>query len=126
MSGYTKPGQLDLTIWQGDRFRKDFQLRAVNPVTTAEEPVDLTPHQIEAHIRQTFASPDFTPFEVTITNAAEGRFELSLTSSTTRDMLAADYVWDCEIIQNGDLNDIFKIMVGKLTIKNEVTVQGGP
>lgn len=123
MSGYTRPATLNLDFYQGDRFRKTFEFKSVNPDTGVEEPFDLTPHTIQAHIKRNFSDIDFVPFTVTMVDALNGEFEISLTSTTTRDMLAGNYVWDLEIIENNDLENIWKLMVGQITLRDEVTVQ---
>lgn len=126
MSGYTRPATVNFDFYQGDRFRKKFELKSVNENTGVEEPFDLTPHTLQSHIKTNFSDVDFVPFIITIIDAANGEFEIALTSSTTRDMLAGTYVWDLEIIENNDLDDIWKLMVGQITLRDEVTVQTGP
>jgi hypothetical protein len=83
------PGRLNLTIYQGDSFDRDFLVEEI--VGEEQVPVDFTAHKIRAFVRGHSSSPTvLAVFDITWPEDGEdsfsmeyGKFNASLTSQQT-------------------------------------------
>ena len=87
-----KPGVYNITVYERADFELDLQWQV------GGVPVDLTGRAIQAQIRMAYA--DAQPaaiFAVSITDAAQGRFRLSLTEVQTAALGFDRYVYDVRV-----------------------------
>lgn len=103
------PGAYHLDIYQGDVF-----------TLSLDFDVDLTGYTLEAQIRHD--PDDTTPAEtltVTVTDAANGLVQLSLTAVETAALLPQRYWWDLQWTDpSGDVRTILR---GRATVTAEIT-----
>jgi hypothetical protein len=98
------PGRLNITIYQGDDFDRDFLVEEI--VDEEQVPVDFTSHEIKAFVRTHQSAPRVIgvfdiewPLEGEEEDRSQGKFNASLDSATTSN-LPRDCVYD---IQSTDL-----------------------
>lgn len=103
------PGTLHLDIYQGDDFSVDLDFD-----------IDLTGYTLTSQIRH--EPSDSSPAEtltVTMTDAANGLVELSLTAAETADLIAQRYWWDLQWTEpSGDIRTVLR---GRATVTAEIT-----
>lgn len=82
--------------------------------------VDLTGFTGAAQIRKEYSSSNVAAtFTVTIT-PEDGKIELTLTAAQTANIVAGDYVYDCELTRTAS-NTVSRIVEGKVLVTPEVT-----
>lgn len=98
------PGRLNIIIYQGDDFDRDFLVEEI--VDDEQVPVDFTSHEIKAFVRTHQSSPRVIgvfdihwPSDGEDEDRSQGKFNASLDSETTA-ALPRDCVYD---IQSTDL-----------------------
>ncbi len=111
-----KPAEANLTYYQGDDETWPMRLTTQNDGL----PIDLTGAVITCELRTGFAdeSPVAQTATCTVTNAADGQFEISLTSAQTKIMAGATYKYDVEIELAGKTRTYLK---GEIAGSKEVT-----
>lgn len=112
------PAAHDITIYQGATLR--MPLRWLSGPAGAVVPVDLTGYTVRAQLRRRASSPEIlATFTCVITDAADGRFELSLSAVTTAAIAARAGVYDVELVSPG--GDVYRFLEGAVSISHEVT-----
>lgn len=115
------PVKLDLNVYKGSTYKKAFQW-----LTYPDQlPMDLTGCSIAMQIRACTDSPDII-FEATtanlkieITNATEGRWQLTIPASESALWLFSKAVYDLDIsFLSGE---VYTVIQGIVTTKAEVT-----
>lgn len=118
-----KPANLDLEIFQGATFKKQFQYKTGSTPSTVV--VDLTGCKIRMHIREKLSSVE--PFvelttdngKINIIDPEEGIFLITLSASDTANINESRGVYDLEIeFTNGE---VFRILYGEVSINKEIT-----
>ena len=111
-----KPAEANLTYYQGDDETWPVRL------TTQSDglPIDITGATITCELRLGFAdeAPVAQTATCTITDGADGRFEISLTSVQTKTMAGTTYKYDVEIELGGKTRTYLK---GEISGAKEVT-----
>lgn len=107
------PADLDLDMYQGDTFTRDFTF-TTNGVT----PINLTGYTLTAQFRVTVEDSSSTAFTCVLTNAAAGQARISMTAAQTQ-ALAQFGVWDLQWVTN--LGDTQTVLRGTVTVTREVT-----
>ena len=115
------PANINLTIYQGTTFKKDFQWLIGTPST----PVDITNFKIRMQIRATIKDTNFIVELTTengriiISDAINGKFYLFLDDSITSGLTIKSGVYDIEII---DLSlHVERLIQGSIIVSPEVT-----
>lgn len=115
----------NLTIQQGSsfKFRAKLMHRVPDGCTNDCSVIDydLTGKGIRAQIRRTYDACEAVEFVTDILDAEAGRIELSLPASVTEEMKVASYVWDMEVYDLVDEDDVFRPFKGNVTVEPEVT-----
>lgn len=118
-----KPAKLNITVYQGSTFTKTFQWSTGNPAV----PVDMTGMKIRMHLREKYSSPT-TIIEcttengrVTITDAAQGRFEVEIAASDTAAMSFKAAVYDIEVVYPQIPEKVKRLIEGNVALSLEVT-----
>jgi len=94
------PAVINLIIYQGSTFKKEFQWKTGNPAI----PVDITGCRIRMQIRKTLTDENFIVelttenSRIVIANPTDGRFYLFLTDEITSELVVKSGVYDIEII----------------------------
>ena len=118
-----KPATLNVTIYQGSTFTKSFQWSTGSPAVA----VDLTGFKIRMQMREKLSSPD--PIIecntdnglITITNAAQGKFDIEIPAVTTSDMHFKAAVYDIEVVYPGLPEKVKRLIQGSVALSLEVT-----
>lgn len=84
-------------------------------------PYDLTNKGVRAQIRKTYDACDATSFTTSITDATNGKFKLYLGATVTELMAVGTYVWDVEIYDLTDSDQVIRPFYGAVTVTAEVT-----
>ena len=117
--------QENLTINQGAdfTFRAKLLHKVPDGCTTncSTIPMDLDGKGVRAQIRRTFDACEAYEFVCTITDASQGQITLYLPATTTAEMKAVNHVWDVEIYDLTDSDQVFRPFYGSVTVTPEVT-----
>lgn len=118
----TVPITKNYTIYQGSIFQEFFTWYESDGVT----PIDMTGYTAKMQVRKTVKSAttllDLTTENggINITDAANGVFNIYVSAVDTEDLVAGTGVYDLEI-NPGDVDNIFRLLSGIITISPEVT-----
>lgn len=82
----------NLVIDQGSDFSAAIPLR--NQDTT---PIDLTDCTVKSQFRKSYQSSSYKEFDVTVTDAQNGKIRLFLSANTSSDVQPGRYLYDVEI-----------------------------
>ena len=110
------PATNNYTIYQGDRFKRNFVLKSKNLTTGVVTPMDLTGQTISGQVKRNVNSTDAIPFDITITDVPNGAFTVFLASPTTDNMTPGEYIYSVDVEEDPD--NIYKLLIGKITIKD--------
>jgi hypothetical protein len=105
----------DMSIDQGSDFAVEFQI--------SEDEVfrDLTVFFVRSQIRASkSASSIAATFTCNVSNALEGKFEVVLLNSESKNLRAGEYFYDIELYTAGDAT-VNRIIKGTITVSQEVT-----
>ncbi|MFA6198797.1 MAG: hypothetical protein WC679_00070 [Bacteroidales bacterium] len=116
-----KPATVNLTIYQGSTFIKEFQWKTGNPLV----PVNITGYAIRMQIRENIKSQaviielSTTNGRISITDATNGFFVLNIAAvdTTTLDFKAG--VYDLEMVS--PLGIVTRLLDGSVSLSLEVT-----
>jgi hypothetical protein len=112
-----KPAIIDLYLYQGSTFRKNFQW------LTNDVPTDLTNCSIKMQLRTSHGGSVIQEFDnsngLVITNATLGQFQLTIAPSISTLLNYSEYIYDIEI--SFDTDDIVRVIKGKVYLDKEVT-----
>lgn len=115
----------DITIDQGADFTLLIKVQQKIPdgCTTNCSTIDmnLTGKGVRGQIRKTYDSCEAFAFTATIVTALEGEFKLYLPARTSETMPAGSYVWDCEVYDLTDLDNVLRPFYGVATVLANVT-----
>jgi hypothetical protein len=117
-----QPAHIDLTIYKGSTFSKNFQWKTGTPAV----PVDLTgctlKMQVRKNVMDTNVLAEFSSTNglLTVTNAAQGRIALEIPASTSTAFTFMAGVYDIEITFVGT-GDVYRIIEGCFSAIPEVT-----
>ena len=108
-------GKLDIIIEQGADFQRTVQIKDKDGVV-----VDITGDTFEGDIRKTYSSTDETAtFNITISDAANGKVSLALDYTTTTAINPGKYVYD--IIWTPAANQSVRLLEGIAEVTPGVT-----
>ena len=108
-------GKYDIVIDQGSGFGLDLTVQESGSAK------DLSDYSVRGQIRPTVTSDTLTAsFTGIITNAAQGKLNISLSPSTTAAMSAGKYFYDIEIYTSSD-SLVTRLLQGTATVSPEVT-----
>lgn len=103
----------NIVIDQGSSFST-----SINLTDTDDSVIDLTGYTGAAQMRKHYTSSNSVPFTVALA-AAEGAVTLSLTSTTTANIVAGRYVYDVELTDPDGV--VSRIVEGIVTVTPNVT-----
>ena len=114
--------EINLLVTQRCKFGP-ISVTTTNPDTT---PVDFTGATIQGQIRSTFGK-HLCNIDVTITNAALGQYEFSISESNAAKLPAgvdidspeSTHVWDLEIVDSSGISR--PLYYGKVSVRKKVT-----
>lgn len=116
------PSTVDVTLYQGASFKRNFQWKYGETLQTATA-VDLTTASARAQVRKQFASAtaymSFTSVDGEITLDDEGNIEINVSPEKTALVPHGNAVWDLEIVWPD--GDVCRLVHGKVTVSPEVT-----
>ena len=115
------PADINLIIYQGATFKKEFQWKIGNPATA----VDMTGFTIRMQIREKLKDDLFVVelttenSKIVISDPTDGRFYLILDDTETADLTIKSGVYDIEVV---DLSGtVERLIKGSVSISPEVT-----
>jgi hypothetical protein len=117
-----QPAKLNLTIYKGSTFSKEFQWKTGDPA----QPVDITDCSLRMQIRKTIDDTTFVDElttqngKITILNAAEGRFRIDIAASVSTDYKIEEGVYDLEIVYPNSTT-VYRLLEGDVAAIPEVT-----
>lgn len=82
-------------------------------------PVDLTNYTPRSQMRKSYYSANAITFTANVSNAIDGEITLSLSSEQTANINAGRYLYDLEIVRNG--NVVTRVVEGIVTVLPEIT-----
>lgn len=103
----------NLTIDQGSNFSSTVTVEDQSGLT-----FNLTSYTARGQIRRSYSSTSYTPFSASIPNPANGKIEISLTSTQTAALKPGRYVYDIEIVQGNLVN---RVIEGQVEVTPRVT-----
>lgn len=107
------PINMDMVIYKGDFVEVFVTVKDDNDVA-----LDLTGYTAAASLKSDFADSAPTDFTCTVTGIT-GEVRIYLSSTLSSALVAGDYIWDFEIInEDGDARTY---ITGDVTVYNEVT-----
>ena len=112
---------IDLIISKGATFRKRFTYQ-----DNTRTPIPLTDFTARMQIRESHSDADFIA-ELTTGNGgivitpAAGQLDLFLSDTVTSAITEMGGVYDLELIDSGDTDDVTKLVRGTVTFISEVT-----
>lgn len=118
-----KPGEFDLTIYQGALFNEQFQFFLANGTT----PMNLTGFTARLQMRSTYGAPDayvtLTTENggITIEDAAQGLVTIKIDATETALLTQIDGVYDLKMLPDGDEERAVRVMWGTVRLSREVT-----
>lgn len=83
--------------------------------------MDLTGKSVRGQIRKTYDACTAYSFTATVVTALTGDFKLYLPARTSETMEAGTYVWDCEVYDLTDLDNVIRPSYGTCTVLANVT-----
>jgi hypothetical protein len=108
-------GKYDIVIDQGSGFGLDLTVQESGSAK------DLSDYSVRGQVRPTVTSDTLTAsFIGTVTNAADGKINISLAPSITAAMSAGKYFYDVEIHTTGD-SIVTRLLQGTAVVSPEVT-----
>lgn len=120
----TKPGEHDLTIYQGALLNEQFQFFLANGTT----PMDLTDFTARLQARDNYGAADAYITLTTenggiaITDAAAGKLSLNMDATDTGALTVIDGVYDLLLLPDGDEDRAIRVMFGTVRLSRRVTV----
>jgi len=113
-----KPAIIDLTVYQGSTFNKNFQW------LSGTDPTNLTNCSIRMQVRQSLFGDVITEFStstsgLTITDAVLGKFKLTIAASVSSLFTSNKYIYDIEITFPD--SSVYRVIKGSILIDQEVT-----
>jgi hypothetical protein len=110
----------DLTVFQGT----DANFKLFIKESDGETSRDLTDKLFDASLKKSYTATESVDFAVSVTDAANGIVEMSLTNTQTTALEAnSRYVYDVIMYESGNTS-IEKILEGKVFVKPTVTRVG--
>ena len=105
----------NIVIERGFDFDTTFQLED----TTTNNLLNLSGYTMDAQLRKTYSSSTSVSFASTITEASEGRIQISLASTVTTDLKPGRYVYDVKLTTTNGI--ITKAVEGAALVRAGVT-----
>lgn len=107
------PATLNLSVYQGDTFRKDLTF-TTNGVT----PINITGYTLTAQYRVTVEATAYVAFTCAIVSGVAGTATVSLTGTQTA-AIVANGVWDLQWVTGA--GDVQTVLAGVVRLGREVT-----
>lgn len=114
------PATVDLTIYQGATFSRTFQWKTGTPAVA----VNLTGYTARMQIRRKITDTDVvlslttSNGGITITNAAQGTFQIDITATQTEALTIKAGVYDLEMVSGAVVT---RLLQGAISVSPEVT-----
>lgn len=80
--------------------------------------MNLTGYTVQAQFRKSYQSSSYTPFTMSVFNAAQGKIKLELSATVSSAVAAGRYLYDIEITGNGQKK---RVLEGIVVISPEIT-----
>lgn len=110
------PALLPIEIDQGTVWRRRITLRTGTVETNV--PLDLTGHQLHAHVRESWVSSAFLPFTIDNLDAPAGSFDLVL-DDRARTLNKVDLFWD--LLITAPDGSVAKYLQGPVKVRFTIT-----
>lgn len=113
-----KPANINLTLYQGSTFRKNFQW------LSGSTPTNLDNCTIRMQVRKDHFSEVATEFStltsgLVLTDSTLGKFQLTISASVSSLFTSSKYVYDIEItFPDGS---VYRVIQGEMLLDREVT-----
>ena len=104
----------NLYIDQGSTFTSTVTVEDAN-----DNLVNITDYTARGQIRKSYTASTATNFTTLITDAANGKFTISLTRTQTGALKAGRYVYDVEVISPSGV--VTRVVEGQVTVNPRVT-----
>jgi len=104
----------NLTVDQGTTFSANIDVS-----DESGNAQNLSGYTVAGQIRKTYDSTGYTAFTATVTNAAQGTINISLTPAQTNAFSAGRYVYDVEITSSGGV--VTRVLEGQVEVTPGVT-----
>ena len=104
----------NLTVDQGTTFSANIDVS-----DESGNAQNLNAYSVAGQIRKTYDSSTAIPFTATVTNAAQGTINISLTPAQTNAMAAGRYVYDVEVTSSGGV--VTRVLEGQVEVTPGVT-----
>jgi len=104
----------NLTVDQGSTFNA-----TIDVTDTSGNATSLTGYSVAGQVRKSYSSSTAIDFVSSITNAANGTINISLSDTVTNNMKAGRYVYDVEILSAGGTKT--RVLEGQLEVTPGVT-----
>lgn len=121
-----QPAKLNFIVIQGSAFNAPFQITEDDEVT----PIDISDYTFKMQVRTAPGASGDPLIELTSENggvkmdeAEDGWFTLYISAPDAAGLAAGNYVYDLDVVPGVDAeDDAYKALVGRFTVKPEVTV----
>lgn len=110
----------EYAVDQGSQFAVDFSLKINGVARNIGTPIA---YSVRGQIRENFETATIiATFVCSVTDAANGKFRISLTPAVTKLLVPGKYLYDIEIFQSGN-DDVIceRVIKGKVEITPEIT-----
>lgn len=120
-----QPAKLNFVVYQGSAFNHPFQITEDDEVT----PIDISDYSFKMQVRTAPGASGEPLVElenddgVVMDEAEDGWFTLFISAPDTAALTPGEYVYDLDVVPGtGQEDNAYKALVGRFTIKPEVTV----
>jgi len=109
------PGNYDIVMYKGDYYELLLTVKDSNGTA-----MNLTGYTPKSTLKTGYDDPGGVSFVCTVTDAANGKVRLFLSSTTTSTLLPGSYIWDFQITSS--LGETKTYLAGDVVVVNEVTI----
>jgi hypothetical protein len=103
----------NITVNKNSDFKRSFQLKEDGVI------VDLTDYSVAGALKENFRATTSVPFVATVTDQAQGLFDISLTDTVTASMDPGTWVYDIVLTDSNGIKT--RLMQGNAFVKQGVT-----
>ena len=103
----------NISIYRGDTYLHEITIR-----DSSNASIDISDRTYSAQVRRTASSDVILTFTSTVTDAANGVLQISLTSSQTSSLDSGIYIYD---LQETNSSNILTLMRGNVTVTGDIT-----
>lgn len=103
----------DISIYRGDTYIHEIRIN-----NSSNTPIDINNRSYDAQIRKTVSSDVLISFTSTITDAANGVLQISLTANQTSNIKPGIYIYDLQEINN---ENVLTLLRGNVNVTGDIT-----